>query len=405
MADRRSFKGLALALVLTALRIPGSFAQVSTTGTINGAVTDSSGAAVPQASIAISNEANGESRVVTSNTDGTFVAAALPSGIYTVTVSRQGFQTSKEAGIAVHPTGVVTVNPVLKIGEVSTSVEVQAMAAAVQTTSPEISGEITGVQAESLPMNGRNFQTLGSLMPGVTNTAVGTALGGGADQDGAYLSVNGMGGSGTLYLMDGMWNEDPAGPQVSITPPPESIEEMRLLQNNFSVQYNLMGANVFMLQTKSGGSTLHGSAWEFLRNDAMDARNFFSPTVPALRQNIFGFNLGGPVIIPGIYNGRNKTFFFVTEQWRYQDLASAILSASPTADMRNGLFSSPIKDPTTGVPFPQTSSGQYQIPASMISAPVAGILNVSGNSMEMTITGFIPGRTPTTVPSRAPMKQ
>jgi hypothetical protein len=373
--DRVHFGGFALALALTALAISASFAQVSTTGTINGVVTDSSGAAVPQATIAISNQATGESRIATSNVDGTFVAAALPTGSYTVTVSKQGFQTSKETGIVVHPTGVATISPVLKIGEVSTSVEVQATAAEVQTTSPEISGQITGVQAESLPMNGRNFQTLGSLMPGVTNTAVGTALGGGADQDSAYLSVNGMGGSGTLYLIDGMWNEDPAGPQVSITPPPESVEEMRILQNNFSVQYNLMGANVFMIQTKSGGSTFHGSAWEFLRNDAFDARNFFSPTVPALKQNIFGFNLGGPLIIPGIYKDRNKTFFFVTEQWRYQDLASAILSASPTADMRNGLFSDPIKDPSTGVPFPQTSSGQYQIPASMINPNSLAFLN------------------------------
>jgi Carboxypeptidase regulatory-like domain/TonB-dependent Receptor Plug Domain len=375
MAVRWSSWRLTLALVLTALAAPASFAQVSTTGTINGAVTDTSGAAVTQAIIIISNEATGESRTTTSNVDGTFVAAALPTGSYTVTVSKQGFQTSKETGIVVHPTVVATVNPILKIGEVSTSVEVQAMAAEVQTTSPEISSQITGIQAENLPMNGRNFQSLGSLMPGVTNTAVGTALGGGADQDSAYLSVNGMGGSGTLYLMDGMWNEDPAGPQVSITPPPESVEEMRLLQNNFSVQYNLMGANVFMIQTKSGGSTFHGSAWEFLRNDGLDARNFFSPTVPALKQNIFGFNLGGPLIIPRIYKNRNKTFFFVTEQWRYQDIASTILSASPTAAMRSGLFSDPIKDPSTGLPFPQTASGQYQIPPSMINQSSLALLN------------------------------
>jgi hypothetical protein len=163
--DRVHFGGFALALALTALSISASFAQVSTTGTINGVVTDSSGAAVPQATIAISNQATGESRIATSNVDGTFVAAALPTGSYTVTVSKQGFQTSKETGIVVHPTGVATISPVLKIGEVSTSVEVQATAAEVQTTSPEISGQITGVQAESLPMNGRNFQTLGSLCP------------------------------------------------------------------------------------------------------------------------------------------------------------------------------------------------------------------------------------------------
>jgi hypothetical protein len=369
---RSGFLGaLALAVVTASL----SLAQVSTTGTINGVVADTSGAAIPQATVTFTNETTGETRVTSSNTDGTFVAAAVPAGTYTLSVGKQGFQTYKETGIIVHPTLVTTLNPVLKVGEVSTAVEVQALAAVVQTSTPEISSEITGVQAESLPMNGRNFQSLGSLMPGVTNTAIGSAIGGGADQDGTYLSVNGMGGTGTLYLLDGIWNEDPAGPQVSITPPPESISEMRLLQNNYSVQYNLMGANAFLVATKSGTSTFHGTAWEFLRNDALDARNFFSPNVPTLRQNIFGFNLGGPVIIPHLLKDRNRTFFFVSEQWRYQDLAYAVLGASPTASMRNGLFSDAITDPTTGHPFPQNSSGQYQIPQSQINQNSLAFLN------------------------------
>lgn len=351
-------------------------AQLSTTGTISGVVTDASGAAVPQAALTITNEATSETRTTATNADGSFSAPALAAGSYSLTVSKQGFQSTKATGILVHPALVATVNPVLKVGEVSTAVEVQALAVAVETTTPEISGEITGVQAQNLPLNGRNFQALGSLMPGITNLAVGTALGGGSDQDGQYMAINGMGASGTLYLIDGVWNIDPGAMlNISITPPPEAVDEVRVLQNNFSVQYNLMGANVVMLQTKSGTSTFHGNAFEFLRNDKFDARNFFSPTVPSLKQNIFGYNIGGPLLIPKLLTSRYKTFFFWSQQWRDQNLASVVLGATPTADMRKGLFNNPIKDPTTGQPFPQTSSGQYQIPQDMIQPGSVALMN------------------------------
>ena len=351
-------------------------AQLTTTGTISGVVTDVSGAAVPQATIEIVNADTNEKRTTATNSDGTFVAPALPAGTYGLTVSKSGFQSSKATGIAVHPTLVATVNPVLRVGEVSTVVDVQEMATIVETTTPEISGEITGLQAQNLPLNGRNFQALGSLMPGITNLQVGVALGGGSDQDGQYMAINGMGASGTLYLIDGMWNIDPGAMiNVSVTPPPEAVDEVRVLQNNFSVQYNLMGANVVMLQTKSGTSTFHGTAFEFLRNDALDARNFFSPTVPSLKQNIFGYNFGGPFLIPKLNKSRNKTFFFWSQQWRYQDLASVILGATPTADMRQGLFDTPIKDPNTGLPFPQTSSGKYQIPQNRIQPGSLALMN------------------------------
>jgi hypothetical protein len=354
-----------------------SLAQLSTTGTISGSVTDTSGAAVSDAAIAITNSENGETRTATTNTDGTFAAAALPAGRYSLNVSKPGFQMYKASEIIVHPALVASVNPVLKVGDVTTAVEVAESATHVETVTPEISGEVTGYQAQSLPLNGRNFQALGSLMPGITNLAVGTALGGGADQDGQYMAINGMGASGTLYLIDGVWNIDPGAMlNISITPPPESMDEVRVLQNNFSVQYNIMGANVVMLQTKSGTTAFHGNAWEFLRNDKLDARNFFSPTVPSLKQNIFGYNLGGPLWIPHLYNsGKNRTFFFWSQQWRFQNIASAVLGATPTADMRQGLFTDPIKNPSTGVLFPQNSSGQYQIPQDLIKPDSLALMN------------------------------
>jgi hypothetical protein len=319
-----------------------SLAQLSTTGTITGSVTDKSGAVVPQASIAITNNDTGEKRTTTSNADGTYVVPALPVGTYTVTVSKSGFQTYVEKEVVIHPTEVVALNPVLRVGEVTTKVAVSASPARVETSTPEISNEVSGYQATTLPLNGRNFESLGFLMPGVVNLTPGTALGGGSDQVTNPLSINGMGNQASLFIIDGIWNTDSGAMEnVSITPPPEAIEEVRVLQNNFGVQYSLMGSSVIVVQTRSGTNAFHGSAYEYLRNDALDSRNFFSPSVPPLKQNIFGYSLGGPVYIPGHYNtNKDKTFFFWSQQWRYQNIASTVLGATPTSAMRGGDFSS-----------------------------------------------------------------
>ncbi len=360
-------------VILASTRV--SFAQLSTAGTITGNVTDNSGGVVPQVNIAVTNRDTGEKRTTSSNADGTYAVPALPVGIYTVVVSKNGFQTYIEKEVAIHPTEVVTLNPVLKIGQVTTTVEVSASPATVETSTPEVSSEVSGYQAATLPLNGRNFESLGFLMPGVVNLSPGTALGGGSDQVSNPLSINGMGNQASLFIIDGMWNTD-AGAMlnVSITPPPEAIEEVRVLQSNFGVQYSLMGSSVVVVQTRSGTNTFHGSGYEYLRNDALDARNFFSPTVAPLKQNIFGYSLGGPVYIPGHYNTqKDKTFFFWSQQWRYQNIASTVTGATPTSAMRAGDFSSlcssgftsgvcndrdsdgnvadQLTDPTTGEPF------------------------------------------------------
>jgi hypothetical protein len=290
-------------------------------------------------------------------------------GSYTVVIAKEGFQTYVEKDVAIHPTEVVVMNPVLTVGEVTTRVEVSASAAHVEADTPEVSSEISGYQASILPLNGRNFESLGSLMPGVVNLAAGTALGGGGDQVTNPIVINGMSTTGTLFTVDGIWNTD-GGCMclLSTTPPPDAIDEVRVLQNNFSVQYNLFGANVVVVQTKGGTNTFHGHAYEYLRNDALDTRNFFSPSVAPLKQNIFGYTLGGPVYIPGHYNtNRDKTFFFWSQAWRYQNIASTVLGATPTTAMRGGDFSSlctsefssgicntsrqQLTDPSTGQPF------------------------------------------------------
>jgi hypothetical protein len=145
------------------------------------------------------------------------------------------------------------------------------------------------------------------------------------------MSINGMGLSGTMYYLDGIWNMNTGNmTQTTVTPNPDTIQEVRVLQNNYGVQYSLMGSNVVLLETKSGTSTFHGSAYEYFRNDALDARNFFSPTVPALKQNIFGYTIGGPFYIPNHYNtNRQKTFFFWSQQWSKQHIGFGGAGSGP----------------------------------------------------------------------------
>jgi hypothetical protein len=205
----------------------------------------------------------------------------------------------------------------------------------------------------------------------------GTALNEGGFLTSNAMSINGMGQSGTFYTLDGIWNMNTGNmTQTTITPNPDTIQEVRVLQNNYSVQYSLMGSNVVLLQTKSGGEQFHGTAFEYLRNDDLDARNFFAPTVAPLKQNIFGYNIGGPVYIPNHYNtNKRKTFFFWSEQWVRQNIASTVLGTSPTTDMRNGIFNTEITDPTTGLPFPTNGVGQYVIPQSRLNTSSLALLN------------------------------
>src|SRR5262249_14555891 len=157
---------------------------------------------------------------------------------------------------------------------------------------------------------------------------------------------------GTMYYVDGIWDMNTGDMlQLTITPNPDSLEEVRVLQNNYSSQYGLFGANVALLHTKSGTAQFHGTAFEYLRNDGLDARNFFSPTVPPLKQNIFGFTLGGPIFIPHHFNTDKKhLFFFWSEQWARQNIGLPatgggtplnLIGASPTEAMRNGTFDTP----------------------------------------------------------------
>ena len=288
------------------------WAQLSTTATITGTVTDGTGAVVPDATVTITDLATKAIIVRQSNNDGTFVVPGLGVSTYAVSIAKSGFQTYSVTGITLHPAVTATVNGELKTGAISTSVTVSADVVQVETATIENSASVDAAQVNTLPLNGRNYQGLSSLMPGVQNTSAGTALTTGGRSTNNALSVNGLSQSRTFYALDGIWNENTGNMnQTSVIPNPDSLEEVRVLQNNYSAKYSLMGSSVVLLQTRSGGSSFHGSAWEFLRNDDLNSKPYFATSVLPYKQNIFGYTIGGPVFIPKFYNTRKeKTFFF-----------------------------------------------------------------------------------------------
>jgi hypothetical protein len=390
---------LCCALVLSPFVTRNCWSQLST-GTISGTVTDKSGAVVPEATITIVNQGTNAMLTVASSSDGTFVSAAVPVGAYTVMVTKPGFRTYTEKGVEVHPAQVTAVNPQIELGTVTQQVNVSASAVQVQTSTAEVSSQVSSKEVGTLPLNGRNFESLSALMPGVTNIAPDTAQVQGGFIQTNIMSVNGMGTTGTGYYLDGIWDIAPGNMVgLGITPNPDSIQEVRVLQNNYSAQYSLYGATAVVLQTKSGTDTFHGTAWEYVRNDALDARNFFSPSVPPLKQNIFGYNLSGPLYLPGHGSQKKKTFFFWSQQWSVQHIGLpstgggtggiTLQGADPTEAMRNGTFDTPINDPLTGQPFPQTSPGVYQIPASRINANALVLLNAFAPLPNNPSNGFL----------------
>jgi hypothetical protein len=372
---------------------PTLCAQLSTRATITGTVTDTSGAVVPGANVTITDDLTKVAIKTQTNGSGVFVAPNLNVSTYTVTIAKPGFKNYTVTGIELHPTESVAVNGVLSVGAQTQTVSVEATSTQVETSTPETSAEIDAEQVSSLPMNGRNYMGLATLMPGVQNTSSGSALTTGGRSTQSSLSINGMAVARALYVLDGIWNENTGNmTQTSVVPNPDSIEEVRVLQNNFSAQYSLMGSAVILAQTKSGTANFHSTLWEFFRNDDLNTHNYFSPTILPYKQNIFGYNLGGPLFIPKHYNvDRQKTFFFWSQQFVVLHQASPLFSIVPTPAQISGCFVSPIKDPVAGTNFaagtgtcPTTS---YQIPSARINSSSAAYLSTLYPTPNYSVTG------------------
>jgi len=341
---------LRMLLMSLLLWIPANllFAQGGSTGTILGTVTDNSGAVIASAGVDITNIGTTVTTHTQTSSAGDFTAPYLPPGVYRITVQSAGFQKAVTDGVQLAVAQQVRVNVQMVPGSVTQSIEVSASQVALDTDTPSISQEISQTQVNDLPLNGRNFLDLLRLTPGqVTTTTEASAFRQGAESG---ISVNGQRATSNSYTLDGMPNVDASESQAAVILSVDAIQEFAEQASTYGAQFGF-SANQVNLVTKSGTNNLHGTLYEFDRNDAFDSKGPFQTALPPLRQNQFGYAAGGPVYLPHLYNGRNKTFWFASyEGWRINSSSDNFFNV-PSPDALAGDFTQSIIDPTTGNPF------------------------------------------------------
>jgi len=326
-------------------------------GTINGTVTDSSGAVIPNATVTVTEEGvNGASRTVTTDARGNYTVTNLPAGTYSVSFSANGFQGSRTQNIALYVAQLRSVDAQLKLGQVSQTVTVQGYAETVNTTSGSVAGTITGTQVNELQLNNRNIEQLVTLQPGVVSglpDEVGFGL-----NNSTTLAVNGARSNGNNWTVDGAdINDSGSNGTLLNVPSVDAVQEFTLERSTYDAEYGRSGGGQILLATKSGSSSFHGDAYEFVRNDAFNANSFFNkqstPVLPRAieRYNDFGFTIGGPLYIPKVFNtNKNKMFIFWSEEWRKVSAPETAQFIVPTPAELAGTFSGNITSTVSAPP-------------------------------------------------------
>jgi len=337
---RSGFPALASVLLLNIL-LTASWAQ-TTQGGIVGTVQDQKGAAVAGAKITVISAATGLQRDVSSADNGIYRVIAIPSGMYEVRAEAPGFASLVEKDIEIGVAQTRTLDLVLKVGATAETVTVEANADLTQTESSKLGQIIDNRKVEDLPLNGRDFAQLARLNPGVA------VSGGGGGQQGGEGNVSGFSSNGQRstsnnFLVDGVDNNNYFAGEAAQLPSVDSIQEFEVQTNTFAAEYGRNTGSVINLVTKSGTNQLHGSAYEFFRNDVFDARNFFNQDQfpkSGLHLNQFGGTLGGPIV-------KNNTFFFLNYEGFRRKAGITRITNVPTLDQRAGTFTDASGNPVT----------------------------------------------------------
>jgi len=359
-------------------------------GQITGRVLDATGGAIAQVEIRAINANTGIETAVSSDNEGQYVIPLLPPGEYRLGVQKTGFRPLSRTGINLQVDQVARIDLRLEVGSIADSVTVTGEAPLVDQETSSLGQVIGNKQILEMPLNGRNVLSLVRLAAGVTPLNGDNA---GFVESGNFnvsnITVSGGRGSMNAILLDGANNTAPEREEIAVSPSVDAVQEFKVYTNGAPAEFGRSTGGVISIVTKSGTNNLHGSLFEFVRNEKLDARNAFASTRPPFRYNQFGGSAGGPVWLPKLYNGRNRSFFFFTyEGWRYIDYQNRLLSV-PTALQREGDFSQtrapngsviPIFDPETtaanpsGTGFVRSPFPAGRIPASRFDRISAQIL-------------------------------
>ena len=341
-------------------------------GRISGTVTDSSGAVIPNAAVTVTNNATNLVRTAVTDESGYYTVTNLPVGTYTVTVERTGFKKANQTDNALTADTRLTINVTLETGAVSETVEVSTAAGeTVNTTSGEVARVVDRRQVQNLALNGRNYMQLVTLIPGAVildedQLALTTSL------SISQAAINGNRPNYNSLSVDGGFNMDSGSNNSQVNNVGiDFIQEVKIQTSNFSAEYGRNAGAAVNIVTRGGGNDFHGSVFEFLRNDKLDARSFFSPVRQKLRFNNFGWNFNGPI-------KKDKLFFFVGQEFKYirQD-AAPVRRNMPTRAERNGDFSLRLRGPD-GI-IGNADDGALRNPANAASTCVAPVFNADGS--------------------------
>ncbi len=374
------FRVLIIALV-------GATAALAQTASITGRVTDPNGAVVPGVHVTAMSRDSGLATEGSTNQDGYYSLTSLQPGSYDLSLSKQGFAQEREDGLQLQVQQVARLDFKLKIGAMTEKIEVTAEAPLVESEGTATGQVIPASQVQELPLLGRNPYALAMLVPGVRPDQGANNLP--VDQiSSVSYSINGQRASANEFLLDGAPNTAAAQGQPVLNPNPDMVQEFKVETNNYSAEYGRAAGGVFNVITKSGSNQYHGTLYEFFRNDKLNANNFFANASdaprPPFKYNQFGGTIGGPVVIPHLYNGHNKTFFFFSiEDVRFIQ-GDVFVGTLPTTRELSGDFSQDLNaagqmitiyDPlTTSAANTRTAFPGNTIPQSRINPVTTAIL-------------------------------
>jgi carboxypeptidase family protein len=369
------FRVLSVGLVLSVSLLPRPLAAQAVTGTILGTVRDASGGALPGATVVLVNTGTGFTRTYTSDSSGEYTAPLVPTGTYTVTGEISGFRKTSLANVHVGVDQRVRADIKLELGQMTEAVTIQAETPLIQTSSSELGATITDTQIEALPLNGRNFVSLTRTIPGVLRPPPGANIDGAGSlawRAGSGFSANGQRARDNNYLLDGVDNNETWLQTVVIFPSVDALDEFKIQTSTYAAEFGKSLGGVVNIQIKSGANAFRGNVFDFERNDALDANNFFNNRAgrkkPDFKQHQFGATLGGPIF-------KDRTFFFADFQGLRINQGQTYVSTVPSLKMRSGDFSEinrTIFDPLNpGTPF----AGNV-IPSNRIDPVSRNIINM-----------------------------
>jgi hypothetical protein len=353
------------AVVLSLATVAVIYAQ-AITGRLIGTVQDSNQGAVPNAKVTITNQDTGIVWEFQTDSQGNYIAPSLPSGAYKVTVAASGFRQAAANNIGVNVAQTTRLDVTLEVGNVQETVNVTGGAPLVQSTTSDLGEIVEKLQIQTLPLNGRIFSQLIQLVPGAVPAGFGAAPEAASTagaRSATSASVNGLPWSGTIYYLDGVENKETLNAFVSMSPPIEAIEEFKVQTNSASAEYGAFGGGVVNLTLRSGTNEYHGALFEYMRNEALNAKDFFAISKNPFKTHQFGGVFGGPIV-------KNKAFFFGDYQGLRLRGGRPFTASVPTPAMREGRFlasegfANPIYDPASSAdPAQRTQFANNVIPA------------------------------------------